>query len=64
MVDMGISLNIMKYPSPKCYIVRRMHRFIICLNDVSVGFVIPPPLLRQCIAIFAVAEGWLLLDIG
>ena len=23
-----------------------------------------PPLLRQCIVIFAVAEGWLLLDIG
>ena len=30
-----------------------------------VGFVTPPPFfLRQCIAIFAVAEGWLLLDIG
>ena len=33
------------------------------LYDVPVGFV-SPPLLRQCIAIFAVAEGWLLLDIG
>ena len=30
--------------------------------DVSVEFV--SPLLRQCIAIFAVAEGWLLFDIG
>ena len=32
------------------------------LYDVPVGFV--SPLLRQCIAIFAVAEVWLLLDIG
>ena len=29
--------------------------------DVPVGFVTPK---RQCIALFAVAEGWLLLDIG
>ena len=34
------------------------------LYDVPVGFVFTPTLLRQCIAIFAVAEGWLLLDIG
>ena len=34
------------------------------LYDAPVGFVTPPPLLRQYIAIFAVAEGWLLLDIG
>ena len=33
------------------------------LYDVSVGFVTPPPILRLCIASFAVAEGWLLLDI-
>ena len=32
------------------------------LYDVSVGFV--PPFFRLCIALFAVAEGWLLLDIG
>ena len=32
------------------------------LYDVPVGFVTPP--LRLCIALFAVAEGWLLLDIG
>ena len=32
------------------------------LYDVPVGFV--PPRLIQCIAIFAVAEGWQLLDIG
>ena len=32
--------------------------------NVPVGFVFPFPLLKQCIAIFAVAEGWLLLDIG
>ena len=31
------------------------------LYDVPVG-IIPLPLLRQCMAIFAVAEGWLLLD--
>ena len=34
------------------------------LYDVPVGFVTPPPILRLCIALFAVAEGWLLLDIG
>ena len=33
------------------------------LYDVPVGFV-TRPILRQCIATFAVAEGWLLLDIG
>ena len=33
------------------------------LFDVPVGFIAPPNL-RQCIALFAVAEGWLLLDIG
>ena len=35
------------------------------LYDVRGGFVPPPPLfLRQCIAIFTVALGWPLLDIG
>ena len=36
------------------------------LYDVPVGFVHPPPppILRLNIAYFAVAEGWLLLDIG
>ena len=35
------------------------------LYDVPVGFVSPPPPhLKQCIALFAVAERWLLLDIG
>ena len=34
------------------------------LYDVPVGFVTPPPHLRQCIALYAVVEGWLLLDIG
>ena len=34
------------------------------LYDVPDVFVFPSFLLRQCIAIFAVAEGWLLLDIG
>ena len=37
----------------------------IDLYDVPVGFVTPPPpILRLCIALFAVVEGWLLLDIG
>ena len=31
--------------------------------DVPIGFVSLPHL-RQCIALFAVAEGWLLLDVG
>ena len=34
------------------------------LYDVPVGFVTPPPIFWLCIAFFAVAEGWLLLDIG
>ena len=34
------------------------------LYDVPVGFEPPPPILRLNIAYFAVAEGWLLLDIG
>ena len=33
------------------------------LYDVPVGFVLPPHL-RLCIALLAVAKGWLLLDIG
>ena len=33
------------------------------LYDVPVGVVAPPPILRLNIAHFAVAEGWLLLDI-
>ena len=34
------------------------------LYDFPVGFVNPPPTLRLSIALFAVAEVWLLLDIG
>ena len=41
----------------------RVHRFILCQN-YTVGFVTPPPVVRLCIAYFAVGEGWLLLDIG
>ena len=37
--------------------------FILCLNYMIFPFVLPPPHLRQCFALFAVAEGWLLLDI-
>ena len=37
---------------------------ITLFYDVPVGFVNPLPILRLCIALFAVAEGWLLLDIG
>ena len=33
------------------------------LYDVPVGFV-TPPILRMCIALLVVAEGWLLLDVG
>ena len=32
--------------------------------DVPVDFVTTPPILRLYVALFAVAEGWLLLDIG
>ena len=34
------------------------------LYDVPFGLVLLPPILRLNIAYFAVAEGWLLLDIG
>ena len=33
-------------------------------NWFNLYFVPPPPILRLNIAYFAVAEGWLLLDIG
>ena len=41
----------------------RVHRYILCQTlRCSIGFVAPSHL-RQCIALFAVIEGWLLLDI-
>ena len=46
--------------------VRRVHRFILCQNYMMFPLVLnpPPPILRLCIDLFAVAKGWLLLDIG
>ena len=44
--------------------VPRVHRFILCLNYMMFPLVLSPSLLRQCIAIFAVAEWCLLLGIG
>ena len=46
------------------YNVRRVHRSLLCLNYMLFPFVLYPPLLRRCVAIFAVAKGWLLLNIG
>ena len=45
---------------------RRVHRFMLCQNVVVFPLVLYPPLpvLGLCVALFAVAEGWLLLDIG
>ena len=45
---------------------RRLHRFILSQNYMMFPFVLSPPpsILRLCIALFAVAQGWLLLDIG
>ena len=37
---------------------------LLKLYDVPVDFVNTPPSLRQCLALFAVAEGLLLLDVG
>ena len=38
--------------------------YFVKIIDVPIGFVTPPPLiLRLCIALFAVTEGWLLIDI-
>ena len=44
----------------------RVHSFILCQNYTMFLLVLnpPPPILRLNIAYFAVAEGWLLLDIG
>ena len=42
----------------------RVHRFILCLTYTMFPLVFTSSLLKQCIAIFAVAEGWLMLDIG
>ena len=39
------------------------HHTLSKLYDMPVGFVTSPPHLRQCLALFAVAEGWLLLNI-
>ena len=37
--------------------------FVYIIDDIPVDFVAPHPHLRQCIiALFAVAEGWMLLD--
>ena len=42
-----------------------MHCFKFCQNFMMLSLVLYTPChLRQCIALFAVAEGWLLLDIG
>ena len=38
--------------------------FVLMIIQCSHWFCILPPLLRHCIAIFAIAEGWMLLDIG
>ena len=38
--------------------------YFLKILGCSRWFCIPHPHLRQCIALFAVAEGWLLLDIG
>ena len=46
-------------------ILRRLFLFIICQNYVMFPLVLwPSPILMLWIALFAVAEGWLLLDIG
>ena len=44
--------------------VRRVHRFILCLTYMMFPLDLYPPLLRQCFALFSVALGWSLLDIG
>ena len=70
-VSFGFFVKIISIPDEESFFrnVRRVHRFILCLNynDVPVCFVTPPPSFLAvycCIATFAVAEGWLLLDMG
>ena len=54
------SLNIFRNGRPSDALLLTLSK----LCDVSDGFVPHSlPLLRQCIALFAVAEGWMLLDI-
>ena len=47
-----------------CIGIKYWYHTLSKLYDVPVGLVTPPPILRLSIAYFAVAEGWLLLDIG
>ena len=44
--------------------VKSFSNFILCQNCMMFLLVLYPPILRLNIAYFAVAEGWLLLDIG
>ena len=50
-----------KFPQPPSS--ARLHT-LLKLYNLPVDFVNTPPSLRQCLALFAVAEGLLLLDIG
>ena len=63
-----IGLDIRTYASPKVKISqgsKHIWKFFYRSHTKLLGFVpIPPPILRLCIALFAVAEGWLLLGIG
>ena len=70
-------ISILKTYTPQKKVLHHLHYIFLYLRpsgsplhilsklyDVHVGLVPLSSLLRLCIALFAVAEGWLLLDIG
>ena len=62
-IEQGSILSQMTKSQKVCKYTLPLHTFSK-LYDVPVSVAPPPPILRLCIALFAVAEGWLLLDIG
>ena len=61
-IEQGSFLSQMTPSQKVCKYILPLHT-LSKLYDVPVSYA-PPPILRLCIALFVVAEGWLLLDIG
>ena len=59
----NVLTSLMRNDFPKRPSREPRHTLLILYNN-PVGYVTPIPLMRLCIALFAVAERWLMLDIG
>ena len=58
-------VRVLQSVSTRCVCETPKFKMIIIFKNVrQARFILYPPYLRQCIAIFAVADEWLLLDIG